>query len=166
MFGQLFQQFLFIEINAIQVYLLWFLLGSFTVATLSDLKHLSAQKEFLEIWVLFIFIMFTADIYNYFRLEQNLFYLLAKWVLIIIILPIYFYWFRRIAWGDVFAKMAACSMFSPIFIIAFMVIVRIIDASTRFLWKKFGRGNFYPFMPVIFLTTIALLSIYHFIFAK
>ena len=31
-----------------------FLLGSFTVATLSDLRRLSAQREFVEVWWLFI----------------------------------------------------------------------------------------------------------------
>ena len=31
-----------------------FLLGSFAVATWSDLKRLSAQREFVEIWILFL----------------------------------------------------------------------------------------------------------------
>src|ERR1043166_9348491 len=31
-----------------------FLLGSFAVATWSDLKHLSAQREFLEVWLNFL----------------------------------------------------------------------------------------------------------------
>lgn len=159
MFKQLLEQFLFVEITTVQIYLLCFLLGSFTVATLSDLKYLSAQKEFLEIWVLFILAMLIVDVYNYYHLGQNIIYLLVKWSLIVILLPVYFHWIRRIAWGDVFAKMAACSLFSPLFILAFMIIIRLIDATTRKLWQKWGRGRFYPFMPVIFLTTIFLLFV-------
>src|SRR5260370_8851431 len=39
-----------------------FLLGSFAVATLSDLKRLSAQREFLEIWLLFLPVILAMDV--------------------------------------------------------------------------------------------------------
>jgi len=38
-----------IALSTFQLYGLIFLLGSFTVATLSDLKRMSAQRELLEI---------------------------------------------------------------------------------------------------------------------
>src|SRR5258707_15387484 len=41
-----------------------FLLGSFAVATLSDLKRLSAQRELLEIWLLFLVVILGLDVYE------------------------------------------------------------------------------------------------------
>ena len=41
-----------------------FLLGSFAVATLSDLRHLSAQREFPEIWVLITLAALGLDLYE------------------------------------------------------------------------------------------------------
>ena len=41
-----------------------FLLGSFSVATWSDLKRLSAQREFLEIWLVFLVGMLGYDLYE------------------------------------------------------------------------------------------------------
>ncbi len=164
MFEQLIRQLLLVKISTIQVYLLWFLLGSFTVATLSDLKRMSAQREFLQIWILFVAAMFTTDLYYHGYLTYDLTYLLVKWGLIIIFLPVYFHYFRRIAWGDVFAKMSACSLLSPFLIIIFIILVRIIDATTRRLWQKWGNNRFYPFMPVIFFTTLFLIVISLFVF--
>src|SRR5262249_38676771 len=43
-----------LELAPMQQFGLAFLLGSFTVATWSDLKRLSAQREFVEIWLLFV----------------------------------------------------------------------------------------------------------------
>jgi len=151
---ELIEQLLIIKLSSIQIYLLWFLLGSFTVATLSDLKHLSAQKEFLEVWVLFVLAMLGTDIYFHYFILENVFYLSVKWGLIFIFLPLYFHYFRKIAWGDIFAKMAACSLFSPLLIIVFVILVRIVDFLTRFIWKRYGRAGVYPFMPVILLTTL------------
>lgn len=148
-----------IKLSAIQIYLLWFLLGSFTVATLSDLKNLSAQKEFLQIWIFFTLVMLGLDIYNHYFILENIPYLIVKWSLIIVVLPLYFHFLRKISWGDVFAKMAACSLFSPILIFVFFILVEIIDFFTRFIWRQWGSKKSYPFMPVIFLTTMVLLIV-------
>src|SRR6516164_2577226 len=40
-----------------------FLLGSFAVATWSDLKHLAAQREFREIWLAFLVGVLGFDVY-------------------------------------------------------------------------------------------------------
>ncbi len=157
MFENLVQQLLILKIGDVQVYLLWFLLGSFTVATLSDLKYLSAQKEFLQVWVVFILTMFVTDLYYNCYLIQNTTYLVLKWGLIFVFLPFYFHYIHRVAWGDIFAKMAACSLLSPLFIIGFIILVKIIDRLTKYLWLRWGRNNLYPFMPVIFFTTLILI---------
>lgn len=41
-----------------------FLLGSFAVATWSDLKRLSAQREFVENWLAFLAIVLAFDVYD------------------------------------------------------------------------------------------------------
>ena len=41
-----------------------FLLGSFSVATLSDLKYLAAQREFREVWLLFLLAVLLFDAYD------------------------------------------------------------------------------------------------------
>ncbi len=38
-----------------------FLLGSFAVATWSDLKYLAAQREFLEVWLVFLVVVLIHD---------------------------------------------------------------------------------------------------------
>lgn len=161
---ELIQSLFLIRLSGFQIYLLFFLLGSFTVATLSDLKHLSAQKEFLQIWVLFILVMLGADIYHHFYVMENFAYFFIKWGLILLALPLYFHALCRIAWGDVWAKMAACSLFSPFLILIFMVLITLINKLTRFIWKIWQKGKYYPFMPVIFLTTLFLLIIFVFLF--
>jgi hypothetical protein len=50
-----------LELAPMQQFGLAFLLGSFTVATWSDLKRLSAQREFVEIWLLFALAMLGHD---------------------------------------------------------------------------------------------------------
>ncbi|MBL7053588.1 hypothetical protein ISS06_00075 [Patescibacteria group bacterium] len=158
-FSQLIDQLLIIKISAIQVYLLWFLLGSFTVATLSDLKYLSAQREFIEIWIIFTIAMLGTDIYYHYYLSANLVYLGIKWGIILIFLPIYFHYIQKVARGDVWAKMSACSLLPPFFIIVFIALIGIIDYLTKKIWMRFGRARAYPFMPVIFFTTILLMII-------
>ncbi len=158
------QELFIFDITPIQIYLLWFLLGSFTVATLSDLKHLSAQREFLHVWILFVIAAFSVDFYHgYFLNEGIKFYLFLKWFLILIFFPLYFHYFCHIAWGDIFAKMAACSLFPPLLVIVFIILIRLTDFFTGFLWRRLGRGNLYPFMPVVFLVTLVLTIVFVFL---
>jgi hypothetical protein len=159
---ELIQSLFLIKLSNLQIYLLFFLLGSFTVATLSDLKHLSAQKEFFQIWILFVLVMLGTDIYHHFYVGENFIYFFIKWGLILLALPLCFHYLGKIAWGDVWAKMAACSLFSPFLILIFMVLITLINKLTRFIWKIWRKGNYYPFMPVILLTTLFLLTIFIF----
>lgn len=163
MISEIVQQFFVIKISTIQIYLLWFLLGSFTVAALSDIKHLSAQREFLHVWLLFTLAMFITDLYYHHYLAQNPVYLISKWFLIFMVIPVYFKTVVKVAWGDIFAKMAACSILPPFFTALFIIIIQIIDAITRRMMRIFGVGRAYPFMPAILFTTIVLLAIAMFV---
>ena len=102
------------------------MLGSFAVATWSDLKRLSAQREFLEIWLAFLAAMLAIDIYEARVRETTAWQVLAvKWGLIVLFslsplallrLP---YRLFRLAPADAAALAAAASLLTPILIIVF-----------------------------------------------
>ena len=52
--------------TAVQLYGLVFLIGSLTVASLSDLRRMAAQKDFAEVWVVFTAAFFAYDFYRLF----------------------------------------------------------------------------------------------------
>src|SRR5262249_42763736 len=90
-----------------------FLLGSFVVATLSDLKHMSAQQEFVEVWVLFLVGVLGFEVYESWQGERDITLLAVKWGLIAIFsvlshrsIGVLF----RLAPGDVAALAAAASL--------------------------------------------------------
>jgi hypothetical protein len=143
-----------------QLYGLIFLLGSFTVATLSDLKYMKAQAEFGEVWVL-VFVGYLAyDLWRFYDLDQIQF--AAKWILILLFIAtsnkhigILF----KLAWGDIFACIAVMAILTPGFIVLFIVIVWLLKIIMKPVLKMFGSGDAYPFMPVVMGGTIAVLGV-------
>ncbi|MFH1126185.1 MAG: hypothetical protein V1703_03590, partial [Candidatus Altiarchaeota archaeon] len=69
------------SVGNLQFYGFLFLLGSFTVASLSDLKRMAAQKEFAEVWLLFTL---AAFLYDFYRLSGSAYIdvFAVKWVMI------------------------------------------------------------------------------------
>src|SRR5262245_22499666 len=59
-----------------------FLLGSFAVATWSDLKRLAAQREFLEVWLFFLLAVFIHDVFQAYRGNFETATVVLKWALI------------------------------------------------------------------------------------
>src|SRR5690242_3388001 len=51
------------DLSRWEVYGLFFLLGSFVVASLSDIKHLSAQREFMDVWWAFAAALLLLQLY-------------------------------------------------------------------------------------------------------
>ena len=49
--------------DPLQMYGLMFVLGSYSVATLSDLKRMSAQSEFVSVWAIIAIGLFVVDVY-------------------------------------------------------------------------------------------------------
>jgi hypothetical protein len=144
------------SMEPIQLYALAFLLGSFSVATLSDLKRMSAQSEFVSVWAIIAIGLFIIDVYlvGTDRMTWDIFGL--KWILIVVFsllsherVGIYF----RLATGDVVAMMSAAAIMGPVGVVVFYVLVKVVDWATRPVWKSFGTETAYPFMPPIFLTT-------------
>ncbi len=137
-----------------------FLLGSFTVATLSDLKHLSAQREFLEVWLLFLLGVLGFELYDLHAGRADPTTLALKWGLIAVLsvlslakVGLLF----RLAIADVAALAAAACLLPPVLILLFYGLAKLLSwPAARVLWS--GRPV-YPFMPVVSLATLAVLAV-------
>lgn len=135
-----------------------FLLGSFAVATLSDLKRLRAQSEFLEVWLLFTLAILCLELYEAHAGTRPTTAVAIKWGLIAVLsllsmsrVGILF----RLATGDVIALAAAASLFTPSLILIFYLAARIL---AWILGPVLRRGQpYYPFMPIVTLTTLGIL---------
>jgi hypothetical protein len=137
-----------------------FLLGSFAVATWSDLKYLAAQREFLEVWVIFLLVVAIHDAVQVHLGGMNTGPTVAKWMLLALLallslrqVGVLF----RLAVGDVAALAAASSLLSPVLIACFFLFARGFDLLLRPMLAR-GRA-FYPFMPVVTLATLAVLAL-------
>lgn len=146
-----------LQLSVYQVYGLFFLLGSFAVASVSDLKHLAAQREFMDVWVAFAGAMAVLDFWSAgFAPDTTL---LAKWVLILALSLLS--WQRvgvlfALARADVAAMAAAASLLQPGSIVLFWLLMKVLSFP---LGRALRRGGAYPFLPVVTLATIALLAL-------
>jgi hypothetical protein len=137
-----------------------FLLGSFAVATLSDLKYLSAQREFLEVWLLFIFGVLVFDFYDLHSGSLEPAKFAVKWGLIALLsvlshkhVGVLF----RLATGDTAALAAAACLLPPTLILIFYAIAKAITwLAQRVL---FPNRAYWPFMPVVSLATLAVMAL-------
>jgi hypothetical protein len=138
-----------------------FLLGTFSVATLSDLKRLTAQREFVEIWLVFVFGVLAYDVHEGRFLEGTEWELVAvKWALIGILsglsldrIGVLF----RLARADVAALAAAASLLSPVLVVVFFVEAKVLALIIGPLLRR-GRTQ-WPFMPVVTLATLGTLAL-------
>lgn len=143
-----------------QLYGLVFLLGSFSVATLSDLKRMSAQREFTEVWVLFFLFFLGYDIYTGYTHRRN-WILYAKWGLIgLFAISGFTGLLFNVALGDMFACLAVVALLTPPFILIFILALKIFQLLVGpFLKVGFGKKRSYPFLPVVTSATISTLLI-------
>lgn len=142
------------DLSRMEAYGLFFLLGSFVVATLSDLKTMTAQREFMDVWWAFAAIIFGIQAYAS-RLEPDA-ALLAKWGLVALFSILSHRlvgWWLRLATADVAACAAAASLLSPGLVLAFFVLLKLLSYPASWILAR-GKSA-YPFMPVVTLTTLA-----------
>lgn len=152
------------EMNQLQLYGLAFLLGSYSVATLSDLKRMSAQSEFVSIWAIIAIGLFVIDVYLMGINELRWEIFVAKWIIIIVFsvlsherIGLYF----GLATGDVVAIMAAAALLAPVMVVILYILLKIVDKVMAPGLASFGTQTAYPFMPVIFVTTVLVLVASH-----
>jgi len=144
----------------LQLYGLAFLLGSYSVATLSDLKRMSAQSEFVSIWAIITIGLFVIDVYLMGTDKLIWQIWAAKWLIIVVFSVLshekvgpYFH----LATGDVVAIMATAAILTPLLVVVYYILLKVIDAVMAPALMQFGQKNVYPFMPVIFMTTIVVI---------
>jgi len=137
-----------------------FLLGSFAVATLSDLKRLSAQREFVEVWLLFALTMLVFDGYECYLGHTPALTVGVKWGLIAVLSllslkPVGMLF--RLAPGDVAALAAAAGLLTPALVVIFYGAAKLIALAVRPLLAR-GRPV-WPFMPVVSLATLVVVGL-------
>lgn len=147
-------------VGRFQTYGLVFLLGSFAVAALSDVKHLHAQREFVEVWSLVVLGAFAADVVAVYRAGWVVDPLLAfKWGLLLTLVVLSH---RRVgalfslARGDLAACAAACALLPPLLILGFWVALKVLSMVLAGALRR-GRLQ-YPFMPIVAAATAAALG--------
>jgi len=129
------------------------------VATWSDLKRLSAQREFVEIWLVFTLAMLGHDVWSVYGgmpLER----VGVKWGLIMLasILSVgRVGMLFRLAPADVAALAAAASLLSPGLVILFYAFARVLAWLAGPVLA--GGRSVWPFMPVVTLATLAVLAL-------
>lgn len=139
---------------------LFFLLGSFTVASLSDIRRMSAQSEFLHVWVLALLALFVLDVYLFSSVQADRF--AFKWAAIAVLSLLSY---RRVGllfkleWGDVAAIAAVCALLSALMVPIFFLILIIVNVPLVPLLRKAGKGNAYPFMPVVTAATLVAIPV-------
>ncbi len=149
-----------LELAPWQQFGLAFLLGSFAVATWSDLKHLSAQREFVEIWLLFLAAILAFEAWHARTADSGWEMPGLKWGLIAVFSAVS--WRRigvlfRLAPADVAALAAAASLLPPALVVLFYLTAKVISLGLEPLLAR-GRP-YWPFMPVVTLATLAALAL-------
>ena len=145
------------DLGRFELYGLFFLLGSFVVATLSDIKHMSAQREFMDVWWAMAVVLFALQLWQAdFEPRAPL---LAKWALVALFGALSHraigLWLR-LATADVAACVAAAMLLPPGLVLVFFLGLK---ALAWPMSKLLARGKpAYPFMPVVTLATVGLVA--------
>lgn len=151
------QELFALDLSLIQVYGLFFLLGTFVVASISDIKHLAAQREFMDVWLAFVVVMAFLDAWRVgFQPDQAV---LLKWALIVGLSILSWHkvgFLFQLARADVAAMAAAASLLQPGAIVLFWLLMKALSFP---MGRALRRGDYYPFLPVVTLATIALLAL-------
>lgn len=143
--------------NLVQLLAMSFVLGNFFTATADDLDHMSSTRGFLKTWSIIVFIVLGLDLFDLFwdgyELYTDLVPFIVKWVFLLVLctlshmkVGVIF----QLATGDVVAIASAGALLSPVLIIVFFIILKVVDLLGRPILRRFGDGQAYPFMPVVF----------------
>jgi hypothetical protein len=148
-----------LNLGTYQIYGLLFLLGSLSVASISDLKNMSAQKEFFHFWTAFTVIMFIVDAYPKLLSNpfNNLFW--GKWIVIILFSLLSYSNYGiifKLSRMDIMAVTAVASILNFYSVIIFIPLLKIISALEKPLLKN---RNKYPFLPVVLSTVCVILVV-------
>ncbi len=148
-----------LESTSMQMYGLVFLLGSLTVATLSDVRRMAAQQDFAEVWAV---VAVTAFVYDGVRVafgEWAAGPYAAKWLLILAIaaaLQARWLPFLRVSAMDVAAIVAVSAMLPWALVVAYLGLVVVGGVVAKPMLVRFGSRQAYPFLPVVSAASVAI----------
>ena len=141
----------------LQLYGLVFLIGSLTVASLSDIRRMAAQKDFAEVWAAFTLLFLLYDIYHIDQLNPKM--VAVKWVLIafftIASLKLTSHWFI-LSLMDIAAACAVMSLLTVPYVLFYYFILIVLKEIMNPILRKFGDAGAYPFLPVVLFATIVI----------
>jgi len=150
-------QFTALQLTPIQIYGLVFLLGSFTVSSLSDFRRMAAQKDFAEVWILFTLGGFIYDIII--MSNTSPLGLLIKWgfILFFAVVASNPKLYLRLSIMDVAAIAALFSMLNLIELGLAAILLAVLNEVMTPLLKHYGQGAAYPFLPVVWLVNLIII---------
>ena len=141
-----------------------FVLGNFFTATADDLDHMSSTRGFLKTWGLIVAVVLSLEIAELlwfgYDMNKDLIPFIVKWILLLVLCTLSHQnvgGIFRLATGDVLAIASACALLSPLLILLFFLVLKIVDLVERPMLRKVGDGDAYPFMPVVFTSYSILL---------
>jgi len=141
-------------------YALLFLLGSLSVASLSDIRRMAAQADFAEVWWVFIGVMFAADIglgaAGIIAVEA----LGSKWLLFAAFAVLLTSSKSlSVATMDQAALLALLSCLDAPMMAAAIALTFLINEIMKPLLASYGSEGAYPFLPTVFVVNLAMLAI-------
>lgn len=143
-----------LPLTDLQFYALFFMLGAFTVKSLSEMVNWSGRRDIYELWLLLFigFILHDAILRPY-RIR----YMLLKWTVISLVFILFLYKdIHYIVRDDKVALLASMSILP---FIPMMMVLGIYVALTlsmkKLLRDRFSHSKMIPTMPVL---TVALIS--------
>ncbi len=145
-----------ISLLDIQLYALFFLLGAFTVKSLSEMMNWSGRKDMSELWILFLigFIIHDAILRPY-RIR----FIIVKWAVIAAV--VFFFLYKDVYFvvrDDKAALLAAMSILPLISMLMVVgIYILLVILLKRRLRHKFSHSKMIPTMPV--LTTGLIISL-------
>ncbi|MFH1789440.1 MAG: hypothetical protein ABH834_08675 [Candidatus Altiarchaeota archaeon] len=143
----------------LQLYGLAFLIGSLTVASLSDIRRMAAQKDFAEVWAGFTVLFLLYDVYHLDQLNPTM--VAAKWMLIaffaVASAKLTTQWFV-LSLMDIAAVTAVMSLLTAKYVLIYYFIIIVAKEVLNPILKKFGDAGAYPFLPVVLTSTIIIFT--------
>lgn len=151
-------QILFAPTAEIHVYGLVFLLGSLTVAGLSDLRRMAAQTDFAEVWAAFTALMFLTDTYLGLSAQLPLTVFGVKWALIAVYAAaastLHLF---DISTMDVSAVTALLSLQNPASILLAVFLLFIVNELLQPILRRYGEAGAYPYLPTVWTANLLIL---------
>ncbi len=138
------------------VYGLGFMFSTLFIASISDLRKMTIKAEFMTMWIGFTGIMLWHDY------STGIEFFWVKWLLILVLGILSWKGTGHIfslARADVIAITAVCSVLDIPYIVLFYIFLLLVNKIGVFPLKLFGKGEKYPFMPVILLSLFFIILV-------